>query len=159
MTTFAASDLWKSDLQVDAVYRGLRRGNAGDDPLGPLLQVSNSGGFRYRGSIDQLSMVVLTTSMSDPDWPDALDPETGIFTYFGDNKQPGRALHDTPRRGNDLLRRVFDLAHGSTEERRRVPPIFISPDLANGATSSSSDWRCRVLKASGRQKTWSPSGS
>lgn len=125
MTIFAASELATSDLIVDAVYRGNRRGNAGDDPLGPLLQVSNSGGFRYRGSIDRLSMVILTTSMADPDWPDALDQETGLFTYFGDNKRPGRTLHDTPRRGNELLRRVFDLAHGSEDDRARMPPIFV----------------------------------
>lgn len=125
MAIISPYELATANLLVDATYQGSRRGNTGDDPLGPLLQVSNSGGFRYRGSIDRLSMVVLTTSMNDPDWPDALDPETGIFTYFGDNKQPGRALHDTPRRGNDLLRRVFDLAHGSFEERGQIPPIFI----------------------------------
>jgi hypothetical protein len=69
-------------------------------------------------------MVVLTSSMNDPDWPDTLDPETGTFTYFGDNKEPGRELHDTNRFGNELLRRVFDSAHGSPAERSRVPPIF-----------------------------------
>jgi hypothetical protein len=69
-------------------------------------------------------MVVLTTTMNDPDWPDALDPETGTFTYFGDNKEPGCGLHDTNRFGNELLRRVFDLAHGSPADRVRVPPIF-----------------------------------
>jgi len=74
-------------------------------------------------------MVVLTTSMSDPDWPDALDPETGTFTYFGDNKKPGCGLHDTKRFGNELLRRVFDLAHGSTADRMRVPPIFAFANL------------------------------
>lgn len=125
MAIFEIGKLSTAPLVVDAVYGGGRRGNAGDDPLGPLLQVSNSGGFRYRGSIDNLSMVVLTTSMSDPDWPDALDEENGLFTYFGDNKQPGRALHDTPRRGNELLRRVFDLAHGTADDRRQMPPIFV----------------------------------
>lgn len=125
MALFEQSNLKSADLRVDAIYQGGRSGNAGDDPLGPMLQVSNSGGFRYRGSIDKLSMVVLTTSMSDPDWPDAIDPETGTLTYFGDNKEPGRGLHETPRRGNDLLRRVFDLAHGSPAERACVPPIFV----------------------------------
>jgi len=133
MTTFLPNELSTADLLVDATYQGLRQGNAGDDPLGPLLRVSNSGGFRYRGSIDNLNMVVLTTSMSDPDWPDALDPETGVFTYFGDNKEPGRSLHETPRRGNELLRRVFDLAHGSADERSRTPPIF--------AFATTGDWR------------------
>ena len=41
--------------------------------------------------------------MDDPDWPDFIDVYTGIFIYFGDNKKPGFALHDTHRRGNKLL--------------------------------------------------------
>jgi len=131
MTIFHASELGTAGLHVDAIYEGLKRGNAGDDPLGPLLQVSNSGGFRYRGSIDRLNLVVLTTSMNDPDWPDALDAETGTFTYFGDNKEPGRGLHETPRRGNDLLRRIFDLAHGSEADRRRMPPVFAFATTGN----------------------------
>jgi hypothetical protein len=129
MTIFTLSELPLADLRVDAIYQGGRGGNAGDDPLGPLLRVSNSGGFRYRGSLDQLSMLVLTTSMSDPDWPDALDSETGAFTYFGDNKKPGCGLHDTKRFGNEILRRVFDLAHGSSADRARVPPIFAFASL------------------------------
>lgn len=144
MTIFLASELGTADLVVDAVYEGWRRGNAGDDPLGPLLQVSNSGGFRYRGSIDNLKMVVLTTSMSDPDWPDALDAETGTFTYFGDNKEPGRGLHETPRRGNDLLRRIFDLAHGTATDRARMPPI-----LAFATTGSWRDVRFLGLAVPG----------
>ena len=100
-------------------------GNAGDDPLPLLVQVSNSGGFRYRGRLDALQLLVLTTSRKDPDWPDTLDRETGVFTYFGDNKRPGRELHDTPRKGNALLRRVFDLAHSGVEGRQQVPPIFL----------------------------------
>jgi hypothetical protein len=122
-----------ADLQVDAVYRGGRRGNATDDPFSSLLSVSNMGGFRYRGNLESLDLVVLTTILSDPDWPDDLDEETGVFTYFGDNKRPGRALHATPRNGNELLRRVFEWAHGVQEERKRVPPILVF--------SSAGEWR------------------
>lgn len=125
MTTFPFAQLPTADLLVDAIYQGARRGNAGDDPLGPLLKVSNSGGFRYRGTMDRFSMIVLTTGMSDPDWPDNLDRETGVFTYYGDNKTPGQALHATPRRGNELLRRVFQDAHAGPKERQKVPPIFV----------------------------------
>ena len=100
-------------------------GNAGDDPLPLLLNVSNSGGFRYRGRVDALELVVLTSSRKDPDWPDTLDQETGVYTYFGDNKSPGRGLHETPRKGNELLRRIFNLAHSGIEGRQQVPPIFL----------------------------------
>lgn len=122
-----------SGLIVDAVYRGGRKGNASDDPLPHLLHVSNSGGFRYRGRIDALELVVLTSSGQDPDWPDALDLETGVYTYFGDIKRPGRALHDTPRKSNELLRRVFQLAQSGTHGRRQVPPIFLF--------SNTGEWR------------------
>ena len=118
-----------TDLRVDAIYRGDRNGNSSDDPLPLLLKVSNSGGFRYRGQIDSIELVALTTSKKDPDWPDMLDRETGIYTYYGDNKEPGRSLHETPRKGNELLRRIFELAHSGMEGRQRVPPIFLFENL------------------------------
>ena len=100
-------------------------GHAGDDPLPHILNVSTGGGFRYRGTLDGLDLVVLTSSLRDPDWPDMLDLETGVYTYYGDNKKPGRGLHGTPRKGNELLRRVFDLAHCGLAGRRRVPPVLV----------------------------------
>ena len=131
MTTIRFSGLAEADLQIDAVYEGGRRGNAGDDPLGPLLKVSNSGGFRYRGNMECFSLIVLTTGMADPDWPDEMNRETGIFTYYGDNKVAGQALHATPRRGNEILRRVFEDAHAGAEGRRRVPPILAFANTGN----------------------------
>ena len=111
------------DLVVDGIYPGGRAGNASDDPLGQLVGVSNSGGFRYLGSLEKLGLVVLTTSRADPDWPDEVDKENGVFTYYGDNKNPGRELHDTPRFGNEILRRLFEQA-ASASDRSRIPPIL-----------------------------------
>lgn len=126
MKVVVATDLSTTDLIVDALYQGGRGGNAGDDPFPKLLGMSNQGGFRYRGDLrTKLDMVVLTSSLADPDWPDGLDRESGVFTYFGDNKEPGRGLHDTGRRGNELLRKVFEDAQGGPKGRQRVPPIFI----------------------------------
>ena len=119
------SDSSSTDLIVDAVYRGRRECHAGDDPLPGLLKVSAGGGFRYLGNVDALKLVVLTSSRKDPDWPDTLDRETGIYTYFGDNKSPGLRLHETPRKGNELLRRIFNLAHSGIEGRQQVPPILL----------------------------------
>lgn len=125
-TTIGFDQLQTTSLHVDAIYQGGRSGNAGDDPFPRLLGMSNQGGFRYRGDISgNLEMLLLTTSMGDPDWPDTFDRETGIFTYYGDNKSPGRALHETGRRGNQLLRRIFEDAHAGLEGRLRVPPIFL----------------------------------
>jgi hypothetical protein len=122
---FKANELDTADLVVDAVYEGGRSGNAGDDPLPRLIGVSNQGGFRYLGSVDSPRLIVLTSSFSDPDWPDHLDRETGILTYFGDNKKPGRALHDTPRNGNRLLRDTFNALHLKPPKRATVPPVLV----------------------------------
>lgn len=119
------AELSTADLTVDAVYEGGRSGNAGDDPLHPLIGVSNQGGFRYLGTREQPQLIVLTSSFDDPDWPDRVDRETGIATYFGDNKRPGRSLHDTPRNGNHLLRVMFDAIHQHPARRAEVPPVLL----------------------------------
>ncbi|MEY9353393.1 hypothetical protein ABIF65_007765 [Bradyrhizobium japonicum] len=115
----------RSPLIVDAIYQGDRRGSAADDPLPRLLGVSNQGGFRYRGSLEDLSLVALKTSLDDPDWPDSLDRESGTFIYFGDNKKPGGGLHETRRFGNELLRRFFERLHAGDSGRQSIPPIFV----------------------------------
>jgi len=63
---------------------------------------------------DTVNLAVLYTTGAEPDWPDVLDVHTGVFTYFGDNRSPGRELHDTQRKGNLLLSRVFERAHPGT---------------------------------------------
>lgn len=125
MQRFPFNQLETSDLIVDAIYEGGRAGNAGDDPLHRLLVVSNQGGFRYLGSKDAPKLIVLTSSFNDPDWPDQLDRETGVLTYFGDNKHPGRALHETPRNGNRLLQQLFDALHSHPPRRQEIPPVLV----------------------------------
>jgi len=117
--------LSSADLVVDAVYQSGRKGNHSDDPISHILKVSNQGGFRYRGSLDSLDLVALVSSLNDPDWPDTIDRESGTFIYFGDNKRPGRALHETLRFGNELLRRFFEQAHSGSTDRSKIPPIFV----------------------------------
>lgn len=116
--------LSKTDLRIDQVYRGGRNGNAGDDPMNALLGVSNQGGFRILGTKAEPRLVVLMTSLSDPEWPDFLDHEQGQFTYYGDNKTPGNALHGTARFGNSILQRCFEFAHGGSSTRAKLPPIL-----------------------------------
>lgn len=117
-----------ADLVVDRLYRGgTAFKNVSDDPINRLLPVGNQGGFRFKGSVRQqnVKVVVLYTSGQEPDWPDHLDPETGDFTYFGDNRTHGSELHNTRRGGNLLLRDMFEWTHLGPESRRRVPPIFL----------------------------------
>ena len=111
-------------LRVDAVYEGVRQPNGNyADPLNRLVNVANQGGFRYRGTKDNPALIVLTSNFAEPDWPDELDSATGRFVYYGDNREPGRELHETGRSGNHLLRTVFDHLH--LGRRHLCPPILV----------------------------------
>ncbi|MFJ5225747.1 restriction endonuclease [Streptomyces sp. NPDC088400] len=124
----AFADLSTSDLVVDALYAGGSNGNSGDDPIAKLIPgVGNQGGFRHKGSPAKgtVRLSVLYTTGGAVDWPDHLDVQTGTFTYYGDNKTPGRDLHDTPRSGNQLLRDAFDASHRSAAERAAAVPPFL----------------------------------
>ena len=123
---FQFSALPTAEFVIDAVYEGGAKGNAGDDVLGKLIPgAGNQGGFRAVGSWDAPHLVILYSSMDDPDWPDFIDVYTGVFTYFGDNKKPGFDLHDTPRRGNRLLQSCFASLHNTSEPRVRIPPFLV----------------------------------
>lgn len=108
-------------LVVDTVYKGGTRGNAADDPISKLVGCGNQGGFRIVGRGGRTYLVVLYTSLSDPDWPDFLDVVSGSFVYYGDNKSHGSELHS--KRGNRLLRYVFNEMHAGNREN--VPPFFV----------------------------------
>lgn len=55
---------------------------------------------------------------------DELDPTTGDFTYYGDNRHPGKELHETARRGNLLLRDIFQPSRSGPDARHGVPPTL-----------------------------------
>nr|WP_217360843.1 restriction endonuclease [Ruegeria sp. HKCCA5426] len=129
-------------MVVDAVYEGGAAPNTSSDAIAALnLGVGNSGGFRQNGGLGHENLVVLYTSGEDKDWPDSLDPSTGRFVYFGDNKKPGNQLHDTPRKGNQILRRVFQSIHASPNERRSVPPFLVFAKYPTAASSRSVRFR------------------
>lgn len=133
MTFFSGEQLTQVDLIVDAVYAGYKTDRGGmADPLVPLVGVSRQGGFRYRGTKERPTLLVLTSNLAEPEWPDQLDETTGTFIYYGDNRHPGRLLHDTPRFGNQLLRQIFDWAH--LGQRHLVPPILVFTTEAAGRT-------------------------
>jgi hypothetical protein len=96
------------------------------EPLNKLFGAGNQGGFRIRGGAKSgYKLAVLYTTFKDPDWPDSMDSRTGIFTYYGDNKDSGRALLETPKHGNRLLQDVFEIVHAAPERRADVPPFFV----------------------------------
>lgn len=128
---FGFDSLKTADLVVDAIYEGGASTNFGAEPLAPLLSVKVSGGVRYLGSVDHPSLVVLTTTGRNVDWPDSLDSETGVFTYYGDNRKPGRELHKTPIRGNEILRNLFDAAT-TPQGRSEFPPVLVFASTGEG---------------------------
>jgi len=121
---FPFEELKNADLHIDAIYEGGTKGNAGDDPISKIVGCGNQGGFRYVGSIEtEIKLCVLYSDLLNPDWPDYLDLISGRLTYYGDNKHPGRRLHDTSRKGNAILRRVFNDLHSNT--LTSIPPFFL----------------------------------
>lgn len=123
-----------ADLWIDRTYKGGSFNDVRDDPIAYLVPVGNQGGFRYNGSPrrQDVRLVVLYTTGADPDWPDTIDPVTGDFTYYGDNKTPGSELHDTQRQGNALLRDIFAWSRVDPAHRRRVPPILLFERAGSG---------------------------
>ncbi|TNJ24414.1 restriction endonuclease [Aeromonas hydrophila] len=116
------------DLIVDQVYVGGRNGNHSDEVLPKLLGVDNGAGFRVLGkprtNVDTLRVLVLQTSFSELEWPDHLDRENGIFTYYGDKREPG-LLHETKRDGNIILKNLFAFAHDPETPSGNFPIILL----------------------------------
>lgn len=113
-----------ADLHVDAVYEGGTAKNLSAEPIVKMLPVGNAGGFRVSGKAPEPKLVVLFTSGEEGEWPDSIDPFTGIVRYFGDNRTPGKQLHETANRGNDILRVAFEKRHLDSEARLSCP-IFL----------------------------------
>ena len=122
---FEFSELAKADLNIDAIYKGGSKGNQSDDIFNKLLGLENSGGFRALKSRTEPTLLALVSSTEEPEWPDFLDIETGIFTYYGDNRTPGHTLLDTSKKGNKCLENLFSWVHAGGEKRKKIPPIFI----------------------------------
>lgn len=125
----AFEDLGNSKLVVDTIYKGGKISGKGSEVLSKLLPgCSNSGGFRKVLRKDGTGLpayVVLYTSMQELAWPDYLDEETGVFRYYGDNRNPGKTILDTPRKGNQLLEYVFDCLNSRDGSIKDIPPFLI----------------------------------
>lgn len=119
-------ELENADLIIDAIYEGGNSGNISDEVLTKLMKCGNSGGFRIVGTsntFDDIKYIVLFSTGEDIDWKDVIDYEIGRVIYHGDNKKPGKELHNTKKKGNLILKEIFELL--SKGERSKIPPIFI----------------------------------
>lgn len=128
-------DLKGSDLIIDGIYEGGNQKNLSDDPLSKIFpKCGNMGGFRKVHRKDDRTKpayIVLYTTMSELEWPDYLDEETGVFRYFGDNRKPGREITNTKLKGNELLENIFEILN-SKENLEDIPPFFVFKKTGNG---------------------------
>lgn len=121
-------------LRVDHLYRNTNDWHKPADQFNRFFRfrdgkgINNTSGFRPKsalaGSTDivNCAFCVLVTSAEEAEWPDSLDPTTALFTYYGDNRSPGKDLHDTTVGGNRLLREVFARLHSN--RRSDIPPFL-----------------------------------
>lgn len=135
MKVFSFNELADAPLQIEAIYKGGSVGNINDDPLHILLpRTSNQGGFRITHRQDDMSLpayVVIYTSLEELEWPDELNKETGLFRYYGDNREPGNELHSTRKKGNELLKQVFGWLN-TPNELANIPPFLIFRKAGKG---------------------------
>ena len=83
----------KSDLIKDCICKGGDANNLSSEPISKILPVWNQSGIRFAGTSEQPSLVVHYSTFSDIDWPDLINGD--LVTYYGDNKEPGREIHET----------------------------------------------------------------
>ena len=125
---YSFDKLKDAPLVVDAIYKGGNNKNINDEVLNKLLpKTSNCGGFRKTlvdGTDDEIAYITIYTTMSETEWPDHMDYEYGIFKYYGDNRKPGHSLHDTARKGNQMLSDLFAWLN-DPEQRKKIPPILV----------------------------------
>ncbi|HYD77549.1 restriction endonuclease [Ramlibacter sp.] len=139
-----------NSIQVEARYRN-KGGNwkDSDDQFnrffrfdhggGKVVGIGNAAGFRAKGragsgaskSIVDCAFCVLVTNLGEREWPDSLDRETGLFTYYGDNRKPGHTIEDTPLGGNRLLASAFGKVHQG--KRSAVPPFLCFEKVATSS--------------------------
>ncbi len=118
-----------SDLVAGTIYTSSNPSHISGEVISKLLHVGNAGGFRrLRQQINgqpvkQLAYVCLFSTGQEPEWQDFLDEETGIYTYFGDNRKPGNDILNTKQKGNVFLEEVF--CNLLKENRFLIPPVFI----------------------------------
>lgn len=134
VTTYTFEELSDAPLYVDSVYQSGFSPTMAREVLSKLMGCGNQGGFRPVSRTDAYgkkqklpAYVVLVTSTREPEWPDFLDVETGVFHYYGDNRQAGTAIDGKP--GNRLLERVFELLHKKNKVKY-LPFLFSNkPDI------------------------------
>lgn len=129
-----------AELRVDATYRNTNNWRNPLDRFNRFFRfsdgrgINNTSGFRPKSrkggstSATDCAFCVLVSNFGEVEWPDQLDVESGLFTYYGDNRRPGSAISDTAVGGNRLLERVFELLHSG--DRASICPFLCFESFA-----------------------------
>ena len=116
------TELSRQHLTIDKSYRWIG-GRINDEPIYNLIGgIRNVGGFRFSKPDDKVLLCVLVTDGEQAEWPNVLDRQKGLFTYYGDNRSAGKDLHDTVSKGNSTLRDAFASASAG---RFEDVPLFL----------------------------------
>lgn len=144
---FKFEDLGTSNLIQGAIYEGGSNKNPmQDDPLSKIFiiegcqkGIGNQGGFRKTSKEKAckkvngtIAFVVMVDSGKQAEWPNKMDEEAGIFTYYGDNRTAGNDIFKTKNLGNKFLYEIFSKSYAGPDERATIPPIFIFKATGNG---------------------------
>lgn len=123
-----------NELRIDLSLRNTNNPNNPNDVFNRFFRfsdgrgINNTSGFRAKSKADQTTDIencafcLLVTTFGEAEWPDSLDYESGVFTYFGDKRTEGD-LHKTTVGGNRLLRNIFNKLH--VDQRELIPPILV----------------------------------
>ena len=121
---FNSTDFSSAELVIDEEYLSNGAKNSSGDVLSKLMNVGTLGGFRPRKQKNQTkyAYIVLESTGNSVDWIDVVDRENGTVVYYGDNRKPGKQIHETKNKGNVILRDVF--AASFNGKRADIPPLF-----------------------------------
>lgn len=144
---FKFEDLGISNLIQGAVYEGGSNNNPmKDDPLSKIFRIEgyekgigNQGGFRKTSKEKDgkkvngtIAFVVMVDGGKQAEWPNKMDGDRGIFTYYGDNRTAGNDIFKTKNLGNKFLYEIFSKSYAGPDERATIPPIFIFKATGKG---------------------------
>lgn len=113
-------------LKPRYIYKGGKQGNISDDPFNALLNVGNAAGMRPKKNINgNLAYIVLITNPSNhEEYPDKLNKDLNILTYFGDQRIPERDYLDTKQKGNFNIEKLFHEVFSKNCNNANLFPCF-----------------------------------
>lgn len=90
--------------------------------------IKNMGGFRIRRTKDKErpAFAVIVLSQGEEIWPDGINVQSSVLTYYGDNRKKqelNQDIHVTPNAGNKLLKECYQMI--ALNNRDLIPPFLV----------------------------------